>query len=167
MKKNKKINIMGKDRTVLNMCSKTGHFNADQAYRLNKTTEQRLNKLTDGGFLIKHATKDGFVYTLDKNGKALCTDIYHTAGYNHDLKMTEEYLKFKNEYDFKTGYSFCKERDIDYRNSPDMVLVHKVTGEVKTIEVITPNYKDIEIQQKLEFAEIHNVEIQLVYANKY
>lgn len=159
--------IMGKDRTLFNMCSKTGHFTSEQAYRLNRTTEDRLGKLISSGFLEKHNTKDGNVYVLGPNAKSLMEDLYHPAGYRHDLALTEKYLELREDYNFKTGYSYCRDKGLDYKNSPDMVLVNKFTGEIRMVEVITPNYKLAEIEQKFEFALEQGVELERIDVPKY
>lgn len=155
-----------KDKEVLNMLSKTGQSTIEQLQKLNNISVERLNKLEKSGYIDKSISTKGNIYSLnEKSHKLIDGGIYHKAGLNHDLKLSEQYLNLTKEQQqsVQTGDYYARSNSLEVKGTPDLVVINTIEQVPIFIEVITSNYKEIDIQLKQEFANICKSELRLVY----
>lgn len=154
-----------KDKEVLNMLSKTGQATTEQLQKLNNISSERLNKLEKSGYIDKSISTKGNIYTLnEKSNKLIDGGIYHRAGLNHDLKLSEQYLNLTKEQQQNcvTGDYYARSNSLEVKGTPDLVIT---TEQVPIfVEVITSNYRQNDIELKQEFANVCNAKLIFSYS---
>lgn len=171
MAKSKYIKTLTKkDMELLKMTSVTGYFNSYHAKNLNNTSKARLTQLCNSKYLERHMDikTNSYIYKLDKAGYDLFgkDNCYTVASIGHDSKLTEYYINNPEQRDNLTsGKSYAKEHNLKQVGIADMVLVRENVP-VVGIEIITDNYKEIDIIEKIEYAEEVHMELKLIHTSK-
>ncbi|CAK7050800.1 hypothetical protein [Tissierella sp.] len=175
-KKQTQLKITSKDVRVLQHLAKTSIITNDisESYGLGK---KRLSRLEKEGYIKRFNIivnqKEFTFYKLDKQGIKYIKDnistvgsLYKGASLKHDLELSKQFSKL-NIYEQNVCMT---ERDqvkefgsSQYASPPDLyvqqqtiVLEDKIiTTQEQIIEVITRNYKDIDIQYKINYIEDH------------
>lgn len=169
--KSSKIKVFtDKDKALVNMLNKTGCCTANQAYKLNETNQARLDKLTKSGILDKECSKYGNIFSLTDKGKRFAdssTGSYHRAGTNHDLNLTNEYIKIEPNLrdSIQTGDHYARSRNLVVKGTPDLVITTELQREI-FIEIVTDSYGREQIEEKETFAEVCKAELRIIEATE-
>lgn len=161
--------ITTKDQQVINMLSKTGQATYSHLKELNNISTGRVQALVNTGLINVNGSNKGKVYSLGKKAyKMVSGGIYHKAGLEHDLKLSEMYLKLTEEqrYYVKTGDEYAKEHGLEPIGTPDMVIEYETEQVTEFVEVVTENYKSKDIELKETFKEQTNAVLKIVYSYK-
>lgn len=168
--------IMSHENNAMQMLWKTGVCTKQQLEEHFNIKGPRLKKLCHSKYLKETRGK---VWLNDKGIKHLEQKIgmefrYKTSTRNteHDLRLTEKYLELPKELQksWKTeselrhmaiknpNYEDFRMRMEElhpngkYHATPDAAVYSEKHGGYVAIEITTTNYKDVDIQQKMEFS---------------
>lgn len=161
--------ITTKDQQIFNMLGLTGQATKDQLIRLNNISPSRLQAHINTGTITVKGSVKGNIYSLGTKGEQFINgSIYHKAGLEHDLRLTEHYLSLTEEQREHciTGYDYAIKHGLEIQGTPDMVLEYETETETELIEIITPNYKSVDIEQKIQFKQQTNATLKMIYTNK-
>lgn len=167
--------IMSHEKRAMEMLWRTGVCTRVQLKEHFAISADRLKKLVNSGYM-----KDvyGKVVLDDKGVKHMkklgMEHRYRTSLKNagHDMKLTKQYLAIPEQYreSWKTeaqlryeamkspNYEAFKQRmealhpNGKMQATPDAAVYSPSVGGYVAIEITTQNYKDIDIEQKMEFA---------------
>ena len=155
--------LKGKDVDALKMLGRTGHVQKDVLKDYTGITENRINTFKNLDYLSEvydnnsddrylRLTKEGRDFVLEQLG-VVC---YKSNAPVHDSQIVDYYMHMKKEEQesWRTEtelHQIIKEQGIENVSPTDFAYVSN--GKVIYVEIITSNYSNGQIEEKIEFVE--------------
>lgn len=179
------MRIKAKDKHSFRALTKTGYMRREH-FKSLKVNNARIKQYEKEGYIKKEVQKGQEAFKLTSEGHKFAKELgienhYHTQSFNHDIAIADKYFEltyaeretFKNETEIRLELEQkieeLKEIDIDRAYELEQKLTDKTIscvdcvyttreGVVTGYEVTTANYTQEQIEAKIEFCEVMQIE---------